>query len=482
MSFSHALNNALSGLTASSRMAEVTADNISNALTEGFGRREIRLSSTSLGGQGGGVKVDEVSRLVDRGILSDRRDAGSARAYQEAIADGFRMLEFETGTVDDAHSISARINTFEAALNASAADPSSNQRLATVLASAQALTQAIREDAEAIQATRTEAEHRIAAQVETLNGSLQKVYQLNNSIQELMNSGGDANALVDERQRVIDTISGIVPVREVDRQQGKVALITPSGEVLLDGPPSEYAFLARPMVTPEMSLSGGGLGGITKRGNPLGDDGYSRLAGGSLEAAFKLRDQAMPAAADALDEIAADLIGRFEDAGFDATRAAGLPGLFTDAGAEMDMSELTGLAGRIAVNDLVNPEEGGALWRLRSGIGAAAPVNAGDSAQLTLYADALADKRSLPVTGGLVASVATHAGGWVGDVSLGRVNAEEALGFASARYDTMKAAEYEGGVDTDFEMQQLLIIEQSYAANARVVQTIDQMMRRLLEI
>ncbi|NDV02522.1 flagellar hook-associated protein FlgK [Pseudoroseicyclus tamaricis] len=482
MSFSHALNNALSGLTATSRMAEVTSDNISNAMTDGFGRREIQLSSTSLGGQGGGVRVTGVERMVDRGILSDRRAAGSAMAYQQTIADAFRMLEFETGSIDDPHSIGQRMASFEAALTASAADPSSEQRLANVFSSMTAVAGAIKQDADAIQVQRAEADALIASHVDTLNTSLEQVYELNNSIQQMINSGGDPNALVDERQRVIDRISEIVPVREIDRQQGKVALVTQSGEVLLDGRPAQYEFQPRAIVTADMTLASGGLDPVMKNGQPMGDDGVGKLSGGALEAAFKLRDDALPAAADALDEIAADLIGRFEDPSFDPTRAPGTPGLFTDGGAELGTGDITGLASRIAVNDAVDPAEGGALWRLRAGVGAAGPVNAGDASQLSLYADALADKRALPATGGAVASAATHAGGWVADVSTGRVNAEEALGFAHARYDTMKAAEYEGGVDTDYEMQQLLIIEQAYAANARVVQTIDQMMRQLLEI
>jgi len=38
------------------------------------------------------------------------------------------------------------------------------------------------------------------------------------------------------------------------------------------------------------------------------------------------------------------------------------------------------------------------------------------------------------------------------------------------------------GVDTDLELQNLLIIEQSYAANARVVQTVSEMIDRLLQL
>jgi flagellar hook-associated protein 1 FlgK len=38
------------------------------------------------------------------------------------------------------------------------------------------------------------------------------------------------------------------------------------------------------------------------------------------------------------------------------------------------------------------------------------------------------------------------------------------------------------GVDTDAEMQTLLLIEQSYAANAKVVETVDFLIRTLMEI
>ena len=48
------------------------------------------------------------------------------------------------------------------------------------------------------------------------------------------------------------------------------------------------------------------------------------------------------------------------------------------------------------------------------------------------------------------------------------------------RADSLKALELQGGVDTDHEMQQLLLIEQAYAANARVISTADDMIQTLL--
>jgi len=62
MSITGALNNALSGLTTTSRMAETVSSNLSNAVTDGYGRRSLELASLQLGG----VQVQAVNRLLTR--------------------------------------------------------------------------------------------------------------------------------------------------------------------------------------------------------------------------------------------------------------------------------------------------------------------------------------------------------------------------------------------------------------------------------
>ncbi|MFD2438939.1 flagellar basal body protein [Paracoccus kondratievae] len=47
MSISSAISNAVSGLTAASRGTEVVSANIANALTPGYARRELNLSTRS---------------------------------------------------------------------------------------------------------------------------------------------------------------------------------------------------------------------------------------------------------------------------------------------------------------------------------------------------------------------------------------------------------------------------------------------------
>ncbi len=47
---------------------------------------------------------------------------------------------------------------------------------------------------------------------------------------------------------------------------------------------------------------------------------------------------------------------------------------------------------------------------------------------------------------------------------------------------SLKSIELENGVDTDNELQKLLVIERSYAANAKVIQTVEALLDQLMRI
>ncbi len=61
-----------------------------------------------------------------------------------------------------------------------------------------------------------------------------------------------------------------------------------------------------------------------------------------------------------------------------------------------------------------------------------------------------------------------------------RLGAEQKLTFAAVRATEAEQFLMADGVDTDRELQRLMLIEQAYAANARVLQTVDDMMNALM--
>ena len=321
-----------------------------------------------------------------------------------------------------------------------------------------------------------------------LNAELARVADLNVQIAKGRATGRDVNALLDMRRSAIDEVARIVPVRALERQDGMTTLIAEGGVTLLESTrPVEVGFEAAELVTAEMSVGAGSLARVTVRGeavDPAAPGGT--LSGGTLGARLALRDAALPEIQSRLDAFAVDLAGRLgpaADGGSDASLAAGGAGLLTDAGAAV-AGATPGLAKRLSVNALVDPAEPGAELRLlRDGLGATAFGPSGRSDQLRAFGEALGRPQDAPagfVPGRRGASelLADVASG----VASARLAAESDGARASASAETLRQQERAGGVDTDVELQRLMDIERGYAAGARVLQAVDDMLARLLEI
>lgn len=484
MSMSSTLSSALSGLTVSSRQAELVSSNIANATTEGYARRELQITARS-SGSGQGVEIAGTQRITNAALTGDRRIAQAGAASSDVRADFLAKVEAALGEPEEDGSLTARIAVFDAALIEAASRPDADSRLATVVGTASTLVRTLNDATETVQEARSRADSTISQQVTRLNDTLRGLADMNRQIQRLTALDRDASALMDKRQQMIDGISDLVPLREVDRGQGQIALYTTGGAVLLDGGrPATVGFAAAGLVTPEMTLASGALSGLTVNGKLVGTGTDGLMAGGAIAAQFALRDSIAPEIQAGLDAVARDLIERFAPPGPDTTLAVGDPGLFTDGSAAFDPADEVGLAGRLNVNALVDPDRGGALFRVRDGLGAASPGAAGSTTLLVALQDALTEGR-LAASGGVTPGLRSHsnfAGEIVSRVAQARLGADSEASYTTARADALTVEELEGGVDTDRELQDLLVIEKAYAANARVIQTVGNLIDILLGI
>ena len=102
MSLSNALSNAVSGIVAASRGTEVVASNLSNALTPGYARRELQLSTRPYIAAGGGVSVTEEAEngSVTGPTLMGLADevVSGTRTTESAIAEARAAIAGATGT------------------------------------------------------------------------------------------------------------------------------------------------------------------------------------------------------------------------------------------------------------------------------------------------------------------------------------------------------------------------------------------------
>lgn len=483
MSISGAMHTALSGLSTTARGAEVVSTNIANAQTEGYGRREMQVAVREMGATSQGVRVAGIIRHTDPVAISDRRLAGAGAGARMVTSDFLQRIETAVGTPDSETSINARISAFERALIEASSRPDSEARLNSVAQTAKLLAQHIGNAANEVQSQRARADDIIQDEVKRLNTALAQVADLNTKVLAHVGTGRDASGLIDQRQQIIDAISQIIPLREVARDGGKIALFAAGGAVLVDGTASTIGFAPVGIVTPDMTLASGALSGITINGQSITTAAAdSLIAGGTLAAQFDLRDTHAPQLQEKLDAIARDLIARFSDPALDPTLASGTAGLFTDLGGPFDPADELGLAQRLRIHPTVDPLQGGALWRLRDGLGAAVQGNVGDATLINALAATLTAQRS-PVSGGFsvgTRSFDTLVADMVSGIAATRLNAQTETSFATARFDHLRAVELANGVDTDQEMQTLLLIEQSYAANARVMQAASEMIQTLL--
>ncbi len=484
MSISQSLSNALSGLHVAGRMAETVSANISNAMTEGYGRRDIEVTQRTIVGHGAGAAVAGVTRRIDPVVLANRRIADAELGQVSVRTEFLEEVERAIGMPDEATSLSGRMGQFEAALIQAASRPDQEARQYAVVEAAKSVATHLGQVSDTIQAQRMQADREIAGAVEFLNDSLNKIAQLTAQILRIDGSVRDASALIDHRQRLVDGIAEWVPIREYPKEHGTIGLITAGGASLLDGTTAVFGFDQAGMIVPEMSIGAGSLSGLTINGQPVSTSLESgAIAGGRLAGLFDVRDGQAVAAQTRLDAVARDLVERFQDPAVDPTLAVGDPGLFTDTGAAFDVVNEVGLSTRLTINAAVDPAAGGALWRVRDGIGATAPGDAGDATLLNALTDALTASR-LPASGDF--SAPHSATGLTSDllsgISVQRHSLDLDRAYARSHQETLKDMELKNGVDTDEEMQRLLQVEQAFAANARVISTIDEMIQQLIGI
>lgn len=483
MTISAAFNSAMSGLTAASRASGLVSENIANALTPGYARRSLEVTSNLVTGRG--VQVVGVTRHTDPVLVANRRAADSAHGSASTLSGFHTNLENLIGRSGSVNAISTRLSTFENSLLTAASLPDSATRLDGAAAAAKDLALSLNKASDGLQDARTRADRGINTQVNRLNDVLQSVQDLNARIQTVGNQTGNTATLLDQRQLLIDEINEMIPVNVINRENGKVALYSEGGAILVDGSAAKLSFAPVNETRPHMTVENGLLSGLQINDVPVRTSGNNNaIRGGSLAAQFEIRDVLATDAQQDLDAVAQDLIERFEAAGVDPTHTPGQPGLFTDAGAALGASAGPGLAGRLALNSAVDPSQGGQSWKLRAGLEATDPGEPGDATLLKAFDKALTDSRPMSTdrfgTGALTAGEVSA--GLLSRVTQNSNSAAQTLTFSAANKTEMERLELETGVDTDAELQSLMLVERAYAANARVVETVNELMDTLLRL
>ncbi|THF50843.1 flagellar hook-associated protein FlgK [Allorhizobium terrae] len=483
MTLSTTMNTANGILGNSSTQSQVVSKNISNSQTVGYVKRDAVTVVNATGGS-----TVKIIRAEDVVLQKQMLTGQSTAEGQATLNKGLDQLKALLGGNDYDLAPSTYISKLQTALQSYAAQPSETTLAQTAVSTAQDLANSITATSQGIAKIRVQADTDIKGGVDSLNDLLSQFMTVNEAVIKAKAAGEDPNDALDRRDKLVSDISKLVGVSKTERPNGDMALYTNEGTVLFDKIPRSITFDPR-------GSYGAGIAGnsVYIDGVPLkAGVGGNTSAQGSLAANLQIRDTIAPQFEQQLDETSRSLISMFSEKE-KATGNNPMPGLFTwQNGTTPPAGALQpGISATFAVNPAYVKEQGGDPVRLRDGgvNGALYKWNTDNTASystlLNGYVAAFDTKVGFDATVGLESSatVGKYAASSVGWLEAYRSTADSANETKAALSQrATEAYQNKTGVSLDEELSKMLDIEQSYKASAKLISTVDEMLKSLLGI
>lgn len=314
-----------SGARAARGALDVTAQNIANASSDGYIRRSVQMEEVSAsGGQG---RIGDVS-LSGARIAGVRRNADMFRQAEvrRTNADVTRATT-ELGGLENIESaveqagVYPAVVEFEASLQQLAANPADPSLRAATLAGADTLARKFNIAASSLDAVGTGLRFDADAAVSQANTITAELARVNLRLSRAGEGSSDRASLLDQRDTLLEHLSGIADVSTTFAVDGSVTVTTggASGQTLVSG--GNAAALS-------MTTAANGTVSFAVAGNPV------TLTGGSLAGASLALTQsaAVRSRLDGLADSIAGMVNTAQANGAALDGSAGQP-LFAGSGA-----------------------------------------------------------------------------------------------------------------------------------------------------
>jgi len=224
----------------------VTADNIANVNTPGASRQQVQFAQASpivgspgyaahvAGTVGDGVTVSKIQRIHSDSYDSMFRGATSSQNYYSVQNDAMTALQSAFG--DPNAGVATQFTNLQTAINQMVAQAGSGQSAsvrANVLAQAQALTGALNASSAAVTQQKAQTLTQAGTLVTKVNGILDQIGALNSQIRASTAVGDSPNTFADERDALIDQLSGYLSTQTSIQPDGST-LVSVNGQALVN--------------------------------------------------------------------------------------------------------------------------------------------------------------------------------------------------------------------------------------------------------
>ena len=326
---------------------QTTSHNVANASVQGYSRQRVEQEAvpgmrTGSGFLGNGVRVNTVSRAHSELLSREARASNSLAALDSTHLDLLSNLEdaFPTG---DAGLGQAATELFGAFSDLASHPADSSARLA-VLARADELAQRFVSSGEHIDALQAGVVTDLRTSVTSINQLSGNIARLNGEIAELQAQGHDPNDLLDQRDQLLQELSGFVQISTVTAEDGSVGVFAAGGHRLVLGKESSRLEVQADRLDPQRAA----LGLREANGTLITLSSAALSGGGSVGALLTFQNQDLVAARNSLGQMATALSARVnlqQARGLDLGSPSGAgQALFTDFVAQSQSGGLRGLA------------------------------------------------------------------------------------------------------------------------------------------
>jgi flagellar hook-associated protein 1 FlgK len=320
------LFNSVTGLLAFQKALSVTSNNVANVSTPGYSVENANFTpqlgvSTTTGTAGNGVDVSSVTRSYSELL------AGQMRTSQSSYS-GFNTYATTAATVDNMLSdtttgLPATLQNFTNSLQTLANSPTQAASGQAVLSSAQALAQTVQGYATQLQQAGQNVEGQISSSVAQINSLATNIASLNGQIVSQSGDGGPPNALLDQRDQLVNTLSQYVSVNTVTQSDGSMDVFIGNGQSLVSSTTAQTLSAMPSQYNPtELDV------GLNLAGTATTIDVTGSISGGTLGGLLAVRSQVINPALNSLGQISigiANIVNQQQAAGLTPSGAQGQP-------------------------------------------------------------------------------------------------------------------------------------------------------------
>lgn len=298
------LSTAISGLQASQNALRTAGHNISNANTAGFSRQQVNFDTRpehnigAAGFIGNGVNTRSIERIVDEFVTNQLRLDTST--FHQLDKYNTNIGKVDKLFADISTGLSGGLQSFFAAIQNGADDPSSTPARQLIVTQAESLSTRFNNLYDRLVSLEAGINREIEAVTGQISSLAQSVAALNQSIAEKSGTGNMPNDLLDQRDEALRKLSELVSIQLVKQDSGEVNVFIGNGQPLVVG-----------QMVSKFSVRDGGqihLGNAIQTSNVT-----KQMTGGQIGGLLTFREEILATSMNELGRVAIVIADKFNE-------------------------------------------------------------------------------------------------------------------------------------------------------------------------